>query len=558
MGSAYRIDQQFLTAINSWLCSGVKWPPRIHPKYTHSSKLSMSHKERKTQFVSDLVGGSTLDIYTVTSISALSYLVWCVLKKKTALFEGVTQRGFSISVFVDFLLNWNNLLLSTTIYANSIPLLIVLNILPLIPVVLFSSSNPKKDGKASEKKTRKAIVNLKTITVKQFLPFKTFITVYRAQMMVITCICIMAVDFQVFPRRFGKVETWGTSLMDLGVGSFVFSMGLISERSFLRQLFESKYSYSRTIYRSLKNSIPIFVLGLIRLISVKSVDYHEHVTEYGQHWNFFFTLGCLPILNAIFSPIIMKTSPLLTSIMISIIYEYLLVGNGLLGYIIASPRDSLLSANREGILSLFGYFPIFLNGLALGASILPIVPLSDSLFKVGVSRESLMKAYSKGKGKVGISPLKAMFVLSLIFQVSYYIIDTCYIYSVSRRMANLLYVIWVSAYNCTFLFLYGIIEKLVWGNVEIQVVTELSEDDIEIKTSVDENVCDEYVPTSLTAVNTNSLVLFLVSNLLTGLINLTFNTIDAGILESMAILLAYEIALSGLSLVLYNNGVVLR
>ena len=518
----------------------------------------MSHKERKTQFVSDLVGGTTLDIYRVTSISAISYLVWCVLKKKTALFESNKQNGSALSVIIDFLLNWNNLLLSTTIYANNIPLLIVLNILPLIPVVLFSSPTTKKEGKKAVKETKKAIVNLKTLTVKQFLPFKTFITVYRAQMMVITCVCIMAVDFQIFPRRFGKVETWGTSLMDLGVGSFVFSMGLISERSFLRQLFEAKYSYPRTVSRSIKNSLPIFALGLVRLVSVKSVDYHEHVTEYGQHWNFFFTLACLPILNAVLSPVIIKISPFVTSIIISIIYEYFLVGHGLLGYIIANPRNTLFSANREGILSLFGYFPIFLNGLALGSSILPVVSIPNSVFNVGMSRESLVKAYTKGKGKAGISPLKAMFILSIVFQLAYYIIDTCYIYSVSRRMANLLYVIWVSAYNCSFLFIYGVIEKLVWGGVDVEIVSESSEDGIELETDVNDIVCDGHVPASLTAINTNSLVLFLVSNLLTGLINLTFNTIDAGIIESMGVLVAYELTLSAFSLVLYNMGIVLR
>lgn len=514
----------------------------------------MSHKERKTQFVSDLVGGSTADIYAVTSISAVSYLVWCVLKKRSTLFEGTRKHESPIATIIDFLLNWNNLLLSTTIYADNIPLLILLNVLPLIPVLLSSSTVMKKQVQH----TRKAVVNLKKITMRQFLPFKTYITVYRAQMMVITCICIMAVDFQVFPRRFGKVETWGTSLMDLGVGSFVFSMGLISARSYLGQLFESKFSYSRTIIKSFKNSIPIFILGFVRLISVKSVDYHEHVTEYGKHWNFFFTLGFLPILNAIFAPFILRLSPLVSSLLISIFYEYLLLG-GVLEYIIVGPRDTLVGANREGIFSLFGYFPIFLNGLALGSSILPVISIPNSLFKIGISREALIKQY-KTKGKVGMSPLKAMFILSVVFQLTYYIIDTCYIYSVSRRMANLLYVIWVSAYNCTFLFLYGLIEeKLVWGKANVEVVTDaVNGDGVEIDTNTVDIVSDKYVPTSLTAVNNNSLLLFLLSNLLTGLINLTFNTIDASDFVSMAILIFYELVLAGISIVLYKRDIIIR
>ena len=44
-------------------------------------------------------------------------------------------------------------------------------------------------------------------------PPQPFLSVYRAQMMLMTIIAILAVDFPVFPREFGKCEDWGTSLV---------------------------------------------------------------------------------------------------------------------------------------------------------------------------------------------------------------------------------------------------------------------------------------------------------------------------------------------------------
>ena len=112
------------------------------------------------------------------------------------------------------------------------------------------------------------------------------ILAYRATMMLLTCASILAVDFKTFPRRFAKCEDYGTSLMDMGVGSFVFSNGLVSGRSKL----ESKKGQS-----TLGSALPIFALGIARAISVRGANYQTHSSEYGLHWNFFVTLGVVAI-----------------------------------------------------------------------------------------------------------------------------------------------------------------------------------------------------------------------------------------------------------------------
>ena len=50
-------------------------------------------------------------------------------------------------------------------------------------------------------------------------------------MLLVTAVCILGVDFPVFPRRFAKTETFGFGLMDIGVGSFIFASGLVSQEA---------------------------------------------------------------------------------------------------------------------------------------------------------------------------------------------------------------------------------------------------------------------------------------------------------------------------------------
>lgn len=111
---------------------------------------------------------------------------------------------------------------------------------------------------------------------------------FRALIYLITVFSILAVDFKIFPKYLAKTETVGFSLMDTGVGLFMISSGLVH-----------KHSQTLNIGRHIKENIQICILGVSRLCFVREFNYQEHITEYGTHWNFFFTLAICKLVSVI-------------------------------------------------------------------------------------------------------------------------------------------------------------------------------------------------------------------------------------------------------------------
>ncbi|KAL1612594.1 Glucosaminyl phosphatidylinositol (GlcN-PI) nositol acylation protein [Paraconiothyrium brasiliense] len=441
---------------------------------------------------------------------------------------------YTASAFlIDLILSCGITLVATTVYSSNPWLLNVLLVAPAA-IIFFTTPRPSIPRQGSTRPHQKS-EDAEQAKL-DLLPIKPFLTNYRGSMMVITCIAILAVDFRVFPRRFAKVENWGTSLMDVGVGSFVFTGGIVSVRSSLRSESGKLPPLSKRLLVSLRHAFPLIVLGTARLISVKGLDYAEHVTEYGVHWNFFFTLGFIPPFVAIFQSLFaLVPSYAVLSCVLAVIYEIALDKTSLRAFILTAPRTDLLSKNREGIFSFFGYLAIFLAGQSLGTYALPRqVPLAKHASIITWFRSSVL-------GKLIVS--SALWTALFYFSISYYGLGL----GVSRRLANLPYFLWVCSFNSCQIALCCAIETIMFPNIHKATLR-----------GVEKRRCREATSTILYAINRNGLAVFLLANLLTGLVNMTMPTLDMGVTSTMVVLVTYMTCIAGVAVALDRADVSIK
>ena len=322
--------------------------------------------------------------------------------------------------------------------------------------------------------------------------------------------------------------------MDVGVGSFVFSAGLVGARPLLKaKLSNQKLAPLQTrLYTSLRHALPLIVLGFIRLWSVKGLDYAEHVTEYGVHWNFFFTMGFVPPFVALGQSAFQYIpSYAALAVLLGGCYQVALKYTDLTRFILVSERTNLFSQNREGIFSFFGYLAIFLAGQSMGMVVLPR-NVSDKV-KTGLQQRKrllvIMGAWSAGWSFLFMFSTHWKYGLNL---------------NVSRRLANLPYILWIAAFNTTQITAFCLVETIffpaVYKDSNTKTVAEKGEDE----------VYREATSPVLEAYNRNGLFLFLIANLLTGLVNLTVPTLDVTQVQAMGVLVGYAAVVTAAAVVL--------
>ncbi|KAG5524767.1 hypothetical protein RHGRI_031435 [Rhododendron griersonianum] len=451
------------------------------------------YKHLKEQFVSNLTGSSMLEIIALaTAVPVLILLRRCFCsngmrdgnatkissKKNDDVIVGVwSLRAYMAAMLLDFLLIILPLLLFFTVlseWTSVAAVLLTLLLISLIAAKRYGASIYLEDGVDS---------------------LRSNISSYRVSIMVVTCLCILAVDFRIFPRRYAKTETYGTSLMDLGVGSFVLANSLVSRQARGFPMLKLK--------NALQSSSPLVVLGIARLLSTAGVDYQVHVGEYGVHWNFFFTLAAVSILSSIIN-IPPKYSGILGSLIV-VGYQVCLI-NGLNVYLLSNERGTdIISQNKEGIFSIFGYWGMYLVGVQLG-----------SYLFFGNSKQ-VLRSNNWAKVRVGI--------LSLLFWLLTVILDRK-VERVSRRTCNVAYVTFVLAQNLqAFISCYLAI-------LQVLAILMLSDYIPGHKISVLEE-----------AFNRNLLASFLLANVLTGVVNLFIETLFASSALALAVLVVYAFVL---------------
>ncbi|VAH42378.1 unnamed protein product [Triticum turgidum subsp. durum] len=448
------------------------------------------NKLLKEQFVSNLTGSSLLEIAVLSTIVPAVVVLrkWSsrdnirrdsVKKNDDALADHKDEVYYFSALVIDCLTVVLPILLIFTILAEwayicAISLVVVISI-----YILLKSFRSQSHLKAQ-----------------QHLPsLRADISSYRVSVVLVTCLSILAVDFKIFPRRYAKAETYGSGIMDLGVGSFVVANALVSRQA--RNITSMRWK------AALRSISPLVFLGFARLISTSGVDYQVHVGEYGVHWNFFFTLAAVSILTSI-----IRIHPKYCGIvgMLVLAGYQVWLNFGLNEYLTSDERSAdIIGQNKEGVYSIFGYWGMYLIGVSLGYF------LFHNL---------------SSKGKIRSTQVVKVWVLAASFWILAIILDS-YVERVSRRMCNFAYVM------------------LVFGQ-NFQVISILT---LAGSISHDKNLVLEE------AFNQNMLGVFIVANILTGLVNLSVDTLSASPLAAFMILVAYTFTLCMLAGLAQFSGV---
>lgn len=490
----------------------------------------MSQRELKETFVSNLNGTSLLEVALGSSLSSL-----CLLNRGLLLIlchQGLGTLPLPVPQISHLLFDYTTLILplvlSCTILSNILYQVVISFCLVSVCMLAYISRlNTRITGLQPKSFLDNHLV----------LEHVPFVTIFRVFVNVKTAISILAVDFKVFPRRFAKTESYGTGVMDFGVGAFVFANALVCPEARRKNVSGSKLYY---ITKQIVSVWPLVALGLGRLISVKITGYHEHVTEYGVHWNFFFTLAIVRVSASILLAVLPVNLLLLFTLLIAVMYQVTLETTGLKAFIIHNNGRELdfLHANKEGIFSVVGYVAIYLAGVHVGRYVM--------------QHRSNVKEW-----------LRTLLCLLFVSFCLYAAVCTCQILlePVSRRLANLPFCLWSVAQSLFIMSCVGLVDLLLLFSKTTSCVQCLPSSWSLCKKQSDSSAKKHWDLNRLClvqAVNRNQLIFFLLANVMTGLANSLVDTLNCTSEYSVFVLLSYMFVNSFVIYSLHLYGVTVK
>ncbi|XP_077981540.1 glucosaminyl-phosphatidylinositol-acyltransferase PIGW-like [Glandiceps talaboti] len=486
-------------------------------------------------FYSNLNGTTPFEIGVLVTVPLVSVLLRNVLI--LWLFRSALYPSLWTNYIIDFVTLIAPFIMCCTVWSEHVQVILTIVLSIVIGLLVTGDSG----GSRRSKELTYTLSECLNHRVKGKRPFVSY---FRAYALIVTAIVILAVDFVIYPRKFAKTETYGTGFMDIGVGGFVISNAVVSPEA------RGNYKEIRGIrnavlylLKSIKSTSPLLILGFGRLISVKASDYHEHISEYGVHWNFFFTLAAVRVMSTLCLTFISHKLSLVISCVVAIGYQYCLTNLGLEDMVLHgsdgnNTRVGFLNANREGIFSTLGYMAIYFAGVQLGMF----------LFKNRSTIQDWCQAF------LWLLLLDIILWLSLM-------ISTENIQPVSRRMANLPFIIWTFAYSVQLFTGFLMVDIITMVSMEMGFIPSINCGDRGHKQSQSKDseiTAVSFVESKyclIGAINRNQLLFFLLSNVMTGVINMNIQTILQPTQVGLVVIFCYMFILSFVHVLLHASNI---
>ena len=334
---------------------------------------------------------------------------------------------------------------------------------------------------------------------------RPYLAAYRAAMTLATAVAILAIDFHAFPRRLGKTRHHGIGLMDVGSGSFVLANALVSREARGSRPLRSATSASSRTASGTTWWLPFTTRCLCSSAARCERSWCTRSTTSSRLRSTACTgtfsspsRRCAPPVSLVKIP--PKFSALAGALVLAA-HQHFLTNRGIGEFIRGDTRgDDWHLLNKEGAFSLPGYYALYLMGVGVGNLLeRSVLALHDARTSSEGDKASKAK-HGKAGDKWAWQWLMRLGILAGWFWGAALACHS-YVEPVSRQSANAAYVLWMMAFNVQTLCAF-VLGALLFPSAFGRTAKLL-------------DVC-----------NRRLLVVFLVANASTGIVNVSTDTME--------------------------------